>query len=61
MDMAFLRRAERILEEREPIWPDHALLMAALSAQQRATSARGPVRRRTSGRPPCAAFVEDDP
>ena len=37
MDMAFLRRAERILEEREPARLDHALLVAALAAQQRAS------------------------
>ena len=36
MDMAFLRRAERILEEREPLRLDHQLLLAALSAQQTA-------------------------
>ena len=36
MDMAFLRRAERILEEREPLRLDHQLLMAALAAQQTA-------------------------
>ena len=34
MDMAFLRRAERILEMREPLRLDHQLLIAALSAQQ---------------------------
>ena len=37
MDMAFLRRAERILEEREPLPLDHQLLLAALAAQQSAT------------------------
>ena len=36
MDMAFLRRAERILEERQPLRLDHALLVAAVSAQQSA-------------------------
>ena len=34
MDMAFLRRAERILEERESLRLDHQLLVAALAAQQ---------------------------
>jgi hypothetical protein len=38
MDMAFLRRAERILEEREPVRLDHQLLIAALAAQQTATA-----------------------
>lgn len=37
MDMAFLRRAERILEEREPLRLDHQLLLALLAAQQMAT------------------------
>jgi hypothetical protein len=36
MDMAFLRRAERILEEREPLRLDHRLLLAALAARQTA-------------------------
>ena len=36
MDMAFLRRAERILEEREPLRLDHQLLVAALAARQTA-------------------------
>ena len=36
MDMAFLRRAERMLEERQPLRLDHALLVAAVSAQQTA-------------------------
>ena len=62
MDMAFLRRAERILEEREPIRLDHALLMAALSAQQSAiVSGRPRQAPHERPRPPCAAFVEDDP
>ena len=39
MDMTFLRRAERILEEREPMRLDHALLIAALAAQQTANAA----------------------
>ena len=50
------------LEEREPIWLDHALLMAALSAQQSAiVSARPRQAPHERPRPPCAAFVEDDP
>ena len=58
MDMAFLRRAERILEERHELRLDHALLVAALSAQQTASVAARPngeainLRTRTS---------EDDP
>ena len=39
MDMAFLRRAERILEEREPLPLDYQLLVAALAAQQTVTVA----------------------
>ena len=62
MDMAFLRRAERILEEREPIRLDHTLLMAALSAQQSAiVSGRPRQAPHERPRPQCAAFVEDDP
>ena len=58
MDMAFLRRAERILEEREPIRLDHALLVAAISAQQTAIAAS---RIRAVARPSSAAAPEDDP
>ena len=36
MDMAFLRRVERILAEQQPLRLDHALLVAAVSAQQSA-------------------------
>ena len=62
MDMAFLRRAERILEEREPIRLDHALLMAALSVQQSAiVSGRPRQARPERARPPCAVLLEDDP
>ena len=39
MDMAFLRRAERILEDRQLVRLDHALLVAALAAQQTALTA----------------------
>ena len=39
MDMAFLRRAERILEERQPLRLDYGLLVAAVSAQQTAIAA----------------------
>ena len=38
MDMAFLRRAERILEERESLRLDHQLLVAALAAQQQSAT-----------------------
>ena len=38
MDMAFLRRAERILEERESLPLDHQLLVAALAAQQQSVT-----------------------
>ncbi len=58
MDMAFLRRAERILEEREPVRLDHSLLIAALSAQQTAVVA---ARRSASACRPRAAAAEDDP
>jgi hypothetical protein len=58
MDMAFLRRAERILEEREPLRLDHELLLAALSAQHQAIVAS---RKRPAGRPARAAGSEDDP
>jgi hypothetical protein len=42
MDMAFLRRAEQLLGDREPVRLDHALLMAALAAQQSATASARP-------------------
>ena len=58
MDMAFLRRAERILEEREPLRLDHELLLAALSAQHQAIAAGRP---QPVGRPAPAAGTEDDP
>ena len=62
MDMAFLRRAERILEEREPIRLDHALLMVALSVQQSAiVGARPRQGPQARARPPRAAVAEDDP
>ena len=49
MDMAFLRRAERILEEREPLRLDHRLLLTALAAQQTASvTARARVAVRTT-------------
>jgi hypothetical protein len=34
MDMAFLRRAERMLAEQRPAPLDHSVLLAALAAQQ---------------------------
>ena len=57
MDMAFLRRAERMLDERRPARLDHALLMAALAAQQVAADAG---RERPAG-PSAAPCGEDDP
>jgi hypothetical protein len=42
MDMAFLRRAEQILGDRQPARLDHALLVAALAAQQTASAAARP-------------------
>jgi hypothetical protein len=59
MDMAFLRRAERILEEREALPLDHQLLLAALAAQQQAAmeaarSQAGAVRAR-------AGLFDEDP
>ena len=58
MDMAFLRRAERILEEREPLRLDHALLVAALSAQRTAIVV---ARKSGSVRQSRPGFAEDDP
>ena len=50
MDMAFLRRAERMLEDRQPMRLDHSLLMAALAAQQTAGAAsRSPDNVQTPG------------
>jgi hypothetical protein len=57
MDMAFLRRAERILEEREPARLEYSLLVAALSAQQTTLVT---VRSRQAALPRRAAG-EDDP
>ena len=56
--MAFLRRAERMLGEREPARLDHSLLVAALSAQQMAAALA-----RAQTAVPAAAMdrVEDDP
>ena len=42
MDMAFLRRAEQLLGDPQPVRLDHALLMAALAAQQSAQAASRP-------------------
>ena len=42
MDMGFLRRAGQLLGDREPVRLDHALLMAALAAQQSASGVRTP-------------------
>ena len=58
MDMAFLRRAEQMLGDREPVRLDHALLMAALAAQQAASAAA-----RSQGEGPRARVdgAPDDP
>ncbi|WP_162806649.1 hypothetical protein [Sphingosinicella terrae] len=57
--MGFIRRAERILEDRQPLRLDHGLLVAALAAQQTASVAARP------GPPPAvipaAVEGEDDP
>ena len=58
MDMAFLRRAERILEERHELRLDHALLVAALSAQQTATAAARPKIKPVQSR---SRIADDDP
>lgn len=39
MDMGFMRRAERMLAQDRPVRLDHALLVAALSAQRSAARA----------------------
>jgi hypothetical protein len=43
MDMAFLRRAERMLTQEQPARIDHSILIAALAAQG---EGRGSLRRR---------------
>ena len=58
MDMAFLRRAARILEEREPLRLDHQLLVAALAAQQ---SAAGRDNSRQEEAPAPAAPRDEEP
>ena len=58
MDMAFLRRAERILEERHELRLDHALLVAALSAQQTASAAG---HAKIQAAQPRAGVSEDEP
>ena len=58
MDMAFLRRAERMLEERQPLRLDHALLVAAVSAQQTAIAS---ARIRTKAAPTPGAPIDDEP
>ena len=59
MDMAFLRRAERMLEERQPLQLDYGLLVAAVSAQQTAIAAAAHVEQAML--PPRAGPVDDDP
>jgi hypothetical protein len=56
MDMAFLRRVERLLAEREPAPLDHSTLVAALVAA-RAGGGEG-----AAGPAPCAAeAAEEEP
>ena len=59
MDMAFLRRAERILEERESLRLDHQLLVAALAAQQE--TAVVTARARIVAMAPRLGLSEEDP
>ena len=40
MDMGFLRRAERMLGDRQPLRLDHHLLVAAVAAQQVSAATR---------------------
>ena len=42
MDMAFLRRSERMLGPPQPVRIEHRVLVAALSAQREAQSPRPP-------------------
>lgn len=58
MDMAFLRRAERILEERESLRLDHQLLVAALAAQQQTAVVTARARLIAS---PSRLSLEEDP
>ena len=58
MDMAFLRRAERMLEDRQPLQLDYGLLVAAVSAQQTAIAAAGAERVTFQ---PRSGPVDDDP
>ena len=58
MDMAFLRRAERMLEERQPLRLDHNLLVAAVCAQQTAIVA---ARAQSVTVPLRAEAIDDDP
>ena len=58
MDMAFLRRAERILEERESLRLDHQLLVAALAAQQQTAMVTARARLVAS---PSRLSLEEDP
>ena len=57
MDMAFLRRAERILEERQALRLDYRLLVAAVSAQQTVITISGDAR----PTPPSGGSADDDP
>ena len=58
MDMAFLRRAERMLEDRQPLQLDYGLLVATVSAQQTAIAAASVERVTFRARP---GPVDDDP
>jgi len=54
MDMAFLRRAGRLLDERRAAPLDHSVLLAALAAQR---SARATA---STPEPPAPALAESD-
>ena len=57
--MGFIRRAQRILEDRQPVRLDHNLLVSALAAQQTASLAARPAS--APDEPPAAAGGEEDP
>ena len=58
MDVAFLLRAQRLLSERQPARLDHAMLLAALAAQQSASQA---ARARRLALEPPRHGCDDDP
>jgi hypothetical protein len=57
MDMAFLRRAERMLETRQPARIDHSVLIATIAAQQSA----GAVERRQACRIEVRSAGQEEP